>query len=166
MKQIILRYGLLSGLVSAVLMTISVLNVDFEYGAYYGYTGILLSMLFVFFVVKAYREQVGGGVLSFGTGFRIGLLIALISCVCYVLAWMVVYETLIPDFMDQYIKFTLDQMRASGSTEAEILKQTATMEDFKEQYKNPLYRFALTFLEPFPVGFLVALGSALVLRKK
>ncbi|MDO8972275.1 MAG: DUF4199 domain-containing protein [Saprospiraceae bacterium] len=166
MQQIILRYGLLSGVVAAVLMTITVLNVDFEYGAYYGYTGILLSMLFVFFGVKAYREQVGGGVLSFGKGFLVGLLIALISSLCYVLAWMVVYQTMIPDMMDQYMKYSLDRMRASGTSEAEILKQSAMMEDFNEQYKNPLFRFAHTFSEPLPVGLLVALVSALVLRKR
>lgn len=172
MKQVILRYGLISGAVAAVLMLATMLyykyydpNMDFENGHLYGYASMLLSMLFVFLGVRYYREQVAGGVLSFGKGFQVGLLIAVVSCVCYVLAWMVIYETLMPDFMEKYIEHTLANLRSSGAAEAEIARQTAEMNDFKEMYKNPLVRFGLTFLEPFPVGLLVSLVSAWVLRK-
>lgn len=170
MKQTILRYGLFSGAVAAVLMTATALltrsSMNFDYGAYYGYAGIFLSMLFVYFGVRSYRDQVAGGTLSFGKGFQVGLLIALISCVCYVLAWMVVYETLMPDFMDQYVQHMLAKLRASGTDEAEIRRQMAEIDAFKEMYKNPLARFAFTFLEPFPMGLGVALVSALILRKQ
>ncbi|MFN0035615.1 MAG: DUF4199 domain-containing protein [Saprospiraceae bacterium] len=170
MKQTILRYGLLSGAVAAVLMIGTSLyfksTMDFENGHYYGYAGILLSMLFVYFGVRSYREEVGGGVLSFGKGFQVGLLIAIVSCLCYVLAWMVVSETLMPDFMDKFIEHSLAQLQQSGAAQAEIDRQAAEMQHYKELYQNPLFRFGLTFLEPFPVGFLVALVSAVVLRKK
>jgi len=33
-------------------------------------------------------------------------------------------------------------------------------------YKNPLYNAALTFMEPLPVGLLVALISATVLSRR
>jgi len=33
-------------------------------------------------------------------------------------------------------------------------------------YENPLYNAAITFLEPFPVGVLMTLISAAVLRRK
>ena len=169
MKQTILRYGLYSGAVAALLMVATGLyyssNPHFKNGEYFGYAGILLSMLFVYFGVRSYREQVNGGVLSFGKGFQVGLLIAIISCVCYVLAWMVVYETIMPDFMDKYMEYSLAQMRQSGMAENEIEKHTAEMLQFKEMYKNPLVRFGMTFLEPFPVGLLVSVVSALALRK-
>lgn len=170
MKQIILRYGLLSGAAAAVLMVATGLyyrsNPHFENGEYFGYAGILLSMLFVFLGVRAYRDQVNDGALSFGRGFQIGLLIAIISCVCYVLAWLVVYETLMPDFMEKYMADAVNRMRESGMYQAQIDEQMAEMKHYQELYKNPIYRFGLTFLEPFPVGFLVALLSALILRKK
>ncbi len=169
MKQTILRYGLLSGAVAAVLMVGTSMyfnsTMDFENGQLYGYAGILLSMIFVYFGVRSYREQVNGGVLSFGKGFQVGLLIAIVSCICYVLAWMVVSETLMPDFMDKYIEHSLAQMQQSGVAQAEIERHSAEMEQFKEMYKNPLIKFGLTFLEPFPVGLLVALASAFALKK-
>lgn len=170
MKQAILRYGLYSGAVAAVLMVGTALyfrsTMDSDYGTIVGYAGILLSMLFVYFGVRSYREQVGGGVLSFGKGFQVGILIAIVSCICYVVAWMLVYETLMPDFMDKFIEQTMTKLQQSGAAEAEIERQAAEMQYYKEMYKNPLFRFGLTFLEPFPVGFLVALVSAIVLRKK
>ncbi len=166
MKQTILRYGLLSGAVAAVLMVCTASLMDFENGYYYGYAGILLSMLFVYFGVRSYREQVNGGVLSFGKGFQVGLLIAIISGVCYALTWMVVNETIMPDFIDKYAEYVLTQMQQSGATQTEIEQKTVEMQQFKEMYQNPLIKFGMTFLEPFPVGFLVSLISAFVLRKR
>lgn len=166
MKQTILRYGLLSGALAAILMTLTAINPDFENGAYYGYAGILLSMLFVYFGVRSYREQVNGGVLSFGKGFQVGLLIAIVSCLCYVIAWMFVSEMFMPDFMEKYVQHSLTKMQQSGASAVELEKYTADMAEFKEMYKNPLVKFGMTFIEPFPVGFLVALISAVLLRKQ
>lgn len=166
MKQIILRYGLMSGVLAAILMVATVRLEDFENGAWYGYSGMLLSMLFVFFGVKTYRDQVAGGELSFGKGFQVGLGIALISCVCYVLAWMVVYETIMPDFLEKYSAHVLSKMSASGASEAAIEQKRLEMLEFGEMYKNPFLRFAFTFLEPFPVGLAVSLISAIVLKKR
>ena len=169
MKQTILRYGLLSGAIAAVLMVSTTMyfksTMDFSNGQFYGYAGIFLSMIFVYFGVRSYRDQTNGGVLSFGKGLQVGLLIALVSCLCYVLVWMVVSETLMPDFLDKYIEYSLTQLQQSGLAQTEIERQSAEMQQFKEMYKNPLIKFGLTFLEPFPVGFLMALISALVLRK-
>lgn len=171
MKKIILTYGFISGAIAAALMLCMTLYLDndpnnFENGEIFGYTGIILSMLLVFLGVKAYRDQVAGGRLTFGQGFQVGISITLISCVCYVLAWQVVYHTLMPNFMEQYIAFTISQMEKNGASVAEIAKKTAEMEHFGELYKNPLVNMGLTFLEPFPIGLLVTLASAGILRKK
>lgn len=171
MKKIILNYGLISGAVAAALMLGMALYMGndpkkFSNGEIFGYVGILLSMVVVFLGVRAYRDQEAGGRLSFGSGFKVGILITIISCVCYVLAWKAISNTLMSDFMDQFMKQSLDQMKNSGASAAEIAKKTAEMEHYKALYKNPLTEFALIFLEPFPVGFLVTLASAAILRKK
>ena len=38
------------------------------------------------------------------------------------------------------------------------------MEQFKVQYANPLFRLPMTFIEIFPVGVLVSLFAAALLR--
>ena len=53
-----------------------------------------------------------------------------------------------------------------GATEAELQEKAAEMANFKEMYKNPLFVVVVTFLEVFPVGLIVALVSALILKRK
>ncbi len=170
MKKTILTYGLLSGLVAAVLMSLSALyfnsTQNFNNGELVGYAGILLSMLFVYFGVRSYRENFGGGTLSFGKAFQVGIIITAISCACYVVAWLIVYHTLMPDFMEKYAAHALAQLRQSGATEEQIRQQMAQMESYKAMYKNPLMIAAITFLEPFPIGVIVTLISSLALRRK
>jgi Protein of unknown function (DUF4199) len=168
-KRIVLTFGCLSGAVSAAMMFATVPFLDqigVDRGAIVGYTGIVLSFLFVFFGVRAYREQLGGAPLSFGNAFGVGLLITLISCVFYVVAWEIVYFNFLPDFMDQYSTHVLDQLRASGATQAAIDTQAKAMADVKAMYDNPLVNVAFTFIEPFPIGLLVTTVSAVVLRRK
>ncbi len=170
MKKTILVYGLISGLVAAVLMVATALRFhssgDFKNGEWLGYAGILLSMVVVFFGVRSYRDNVRGGVLTFGQAFQVGILITLISCACYVVVWLVVYETLMPDFLEKYIEQAMAQLRLSGATEEHIQQEAAKMEEYRTMYQNPLTRAALTFMEPFPVGLLVTLITSFVLRRK
>jgi len=170
MQTIVRKYGLLSGGVAALLMVLMALYTrndpnKFDGGEVLGYIGILLSMVFVFLGVRAYRDDVGTGAITFGKAFQVGLFITLISCAIYVLAWMVVANTLMTDFMDQYIAHSLRQMQEAGKSAEEIATKAAEMADFKEMYKNPLIAAAFTFLEPFPVGLAVTLLSAAVLRR-
>ncbi|MEZ5316756.1 MAG: DUF4199 domain-containing protein [Vicinamibacterales bacterium] len=167
--RIVLTFGGLSGLVSAGLMFATLPFMDrigFDRGAIVGYTGMVLSFLFVFFGVRAYRDQLDGAPLSFGRAFGVGLLITLISCVFYVVAWEIVYFNFMPDFVEQYSAHVLDQLRASGATEAAIDAQARQMADFKAMYDNPFFNMAITFIEPFPVGLLMTLVSAVVLRRR
>lgn len=171
MNKTILTYGLLSGAVASVLMISTALyfktTMDFKNGELFGYASILLSMLFVYFGVRTYRDnKVPESSLGFGEAFKVAMMITVISCVCYVVAWLIVYQTLMPDFMDKFIEYTLAQMKNSGATDEQVRQEAAKMEEYRVMYRNPLTRAALTFLEPFPVGVLASLVSSLVLRRK
>jgi hypothetical protein len=169
MKKSVLTFGLLSGAVSALLMASTVPfmhKIGFDKGLIVGYTAMLISFLFVYFGVRSYRDNVGGGQLSFGRGFTVGLLITLISCVCYVIAWEIVYFNFMPDFADQWGAYMVEQLRASGATQAAIDAKMVEMADFKKMYDNLLINMAFTFIEPLPPGLLVTLVSAVTLRKK
>lgn len=169
MKNVIVRYGLISGCVAAILMVCTAFYYrsasDWSGGEVIGYAGILLSMVFVFLGVKAYREQHADQQFGFFKAFQVGLLITLISCTLYVITWLIVYDTLMPDFMDKFVDQTLASLRASGASEAAIQVQAAKMEEYKVMYQNPLIRIALTFMESFPMGLLVTIVSALILKR-
>ena len=169
MKKIVLTFGLLSGAVSAGLMSAMVPFVDrigFDWGTVLGYTIMVLSFLFVFFGIRSYRENVGGGQISFFKGLGVGLLIMLVSCVIYVVAWEIVYFNFLPDFLDKYGAYVVDTARKSGASAEQIKAQADQMKYFQELYKNPLWVAAFTFIEPLPVGIPMTLISAAILRKR
>ena len=133
---------------------------------YVGYTSMVLSFLLVFFGIRSYRENVGNGEITFLRAFSVGILITLISCVCYVATWEIVASRLMPDFIDKYTSYAIAKIQASGASAQQIEAKRQEMAHFAQLYANPLFRTAMTFLEPLPVGLLITLVSALILRRK
>ena len=165
MKKTVLTYGLISGVIAAVLM---LAHVPFMDGGtkslLIGYAGIVLSALLIFFGVRSYRENAGHGKISFGRAFAVGILIALISSACYVAAWEVVYYSS-PGVADHIFDKQLEELKASGAPREEIDRRARELESFKKLYANPFVNVAFTFVEPFPVGLLMTLISAAILRR-
>jgi Protein of unknown function (DUF4199) len=169
MKKTVLTFGLISGAVSALLMFSTIPFVDqigFDKGMIVGYTAIVLSFLMVFFGIRSYRENVGGGTITFGRAFAVGILISIISSICYVIAWEIIYFNFMPDFLDKYGAHMVEKLRASNASQQAIDATIQQMKDFKLMYGNPLINFAMTFAEPFPVGLIITLISSAILRKK
>lgn len=169
MKKVVLVYGFLSGAVAAALMLATLPFVDQLEGGrglVVGYTGIVLSGLLIFFGVRSYRENVGGGKLTFGRGFAVGILIALISSACYVATWEVVFFKLAPGMCDKMFAKQIEQIKTSGAPQAEIDTKLHQIDVMKKLYANPLTNAAVAMIEPFPVGLLITLVSAGVLRRK
>ncbi|HRC88378.1 MAG TPA: DUF4199 domain-containing protein, partial [Thermoanaerobaculia bacterium] len=130
-----------------------------------GYAGIVLSALVIFFGVRSYRENVGSGKISFGRGFAVGILIAVISAACYVAAWEVVFYSS-PGIADHIFNQEAEHLKATGAPQEAIDKAVQEAESFKKLYSNPLVNAAFTFIEPFPVGLLTTLISAGLLRRR
>lgn len=169
MRKTVLTFGLISGAISAVMMLATVPFADrigFNKSEIIGYTVIVLSALLVFFGVRSYRENASGGRLTFGRGFAVGILITLLSSLCYVATWEIVYFKFMPDFADKYAAHMIERAKSSGASQEKIEKTTREAKQFKEMYNNPSMNVALTFIEVFPIGLGVTLLSAAILRKK
>lgn len=172
MKKNVLVFGLISGLVVSTLMAISMVtmynNPDTGHGGgsmIIGYLSMLVAFSLIFVAVKNYRDKQNGGVISFGQAFKMGLLIALIGSTLYVIMWALLYNFYMPDFMDKYCAQMLESAKPT-STPAELQKLTEQMNTQKEMYKNPVYFVLFTYMEILPVGLIVALVTALILKRK
>ena len=169
MRPTVLTFGLISGAVSSLLMLMTVPFMDrigFDKGEVIGYTLIVASLLPVYFGIRSYRENVGGGAVSFGRAFAVGLLISVISCACYVVTWEFVYFKLAPDFADKFSAYAIEKARASGATPEKIDETARQMQQFKAMYDQPLVNAAITFMEPFPIGLIITVVSAAILKRK
>jgi hypothetical protein len=169
MKKTVLTFGLISGAISAAMMLVTVPFADkigYEKGEILGYTTIVLAALMVFFGVRSYRENAAGGRLTFGRGFAVGILITLISSVCYVATWEIVYYKFMPDFNEKYTAHMVERAQASGESQQKIDEKVRKAQQFKQMYDKPAVNVAMTFAEVFPIGLVVTLASAGILRKK
>src|SRR6267378_4757729 len=116
MKKTVLTFGLISGVISSLMMVATVPFADrigFDKGAIVGYTAIVLSFLLVFFGIRSYRDNVGNGQITFGKAFAVGISITVISCIFYVVTWEILYFNFLPDFMDKYSVYIVEKLKAS-----------------------------------------------------
>lgn len=170
MKNTVLRFGLISASILVVMMLISLLSMrnqsmDFGAAEIFGYLTMLAALSMVFFGVRSWKNQQVDP-MTFKQGFLVGLYITLIASVIYVISWMVLSNWLAPDFADQYYNKFIEELKASDKPATEIDALVAKYEANKEMYKKPLVQIGMTFLEIFPIGLIVTLISALILRQK
>lgn len=169
MKKAVLTYGVISGAVSAAILvaTIPFINsVNFRNADILGYTGIVLTALLVFFGVRSYRENAGGGRLTFGRAFEVGLLITLISCASHVVTFEIIYFKAVPGFGDKYAACMVERAKVSGASQQKVDQTAQQAQTLKRLFDNPLTNAALSFGEAFPVGLIATALSAAILRKK
>jgi len=136
-----MRYALIYGAIGGAI-TIAIITATFAFDVpnhfqtmWFGYLVMLAAMSLIFVGVKRYRDVECGGVTSFGRAFKVGLGIAVVAALVYVAGW-----------------------------EAYLATKPPVVAEYIEMYPNPLTRMPITFLEIFPVGLLVALVSAVLLR--
>src|ERR1700722_14091981 len=162
MKKNVWKYGLLSGGVLAIMMAVTV---PFEHHIKASY-GMVVGFLIVFVGVKHYRDTECGGSITFGRAFAAGALMMLISCVCYVAMWEALNATVERNFAHDYAASMVKRAQNSGLQGAALEAKIAEAHKFEAMYSNPLYRMSMTLLEPLPVGLVMALVTAGILRRK
>ena len=166
MKKLILQYGVLAGLVVAVMMVVTFSGViDHGFSEYLGYGTMILAFATIFIAVKLHRDKNLGGTISFIGAFKIGLGITLVASVIYIISWMIISNTIAKDFMLEYYQHSVEQLKSGDLSEAEIKEKLAELEKFRELYKNPVIKIGITFMEIFPVGFVISVVSALILKQ-
>lgn len=169
MKKTVLTFGLIGGVMISVLMGGSLLLADrigMGHSMVLGYTIMVASFLLIYFGIRSYRDNNLGGQISFGRAFACGILIALIMSVCYVAMWEVLYFNFMPDFMDGYFAAEVQKVQSAGLDSATTAERVAAIQRSQELYRDPLVNIAYTFMEPLPVGLLITLISAALLRRK
>ena len=170
MARIIIVYGLIAGGVVALVSfgSLALLS-DGEIptgSKWLGYSIMLIALSVIFFAVKSYRDQQLGGVIKFWTALKLGFGISLMAAVVYALGWELYYQTLGGDFMQQYTLSYLEQMRVDGATSNEIETARQRMADFERLYSLLPARFGITLVEILPIGLVISLLSAALLRKQ
>jgi hypothetical protein len=168
MRKIILTHGLIAGIIVGVPMLIGNLAFDSQppvaIAMTIGYATMLIALSTVFLGIKRQRDTAGGGVIRFWPALGMGLGITVIAALIYVATWELTQALSGYPFVADYTRMLVAEKQAAGASAAEIATLRAQMDQFAVQYADPLYRLPVTFIEIFPVGVLVSVISAALLR--
>lgn len=169
MKKTVIKFGLcalVSGFVFFGLPFFFGMGVDYDYGELIGYTSMVLSLLFIFFGIKHYRDKENNGKVSFKKALAMGMLIALFSAVG--VAFMdYIYTTQInPDFVADYLEHSLNKMQESGMAPEEFKTKSTELKQQMKDYGSPGFMAGLMFSTVLILGFIISLISGLILQRK
>lgn len=167
MKKTII-YGAIAGLiVTGVMLTgmAMIYDTDSQGSMLFGYTTMLVGFSLIFVNIKISRDK-NGGFISFGKAFKIGLGITMVASAIYVIGWMVEYYVFLPDFYDKCSIHAVAKLKAEGASLTAINAKAQEYVQLKALIKNPVVHAFMTLIEILPVGLLVSLIAALILKRK
>ncbi len=167
MKSTILRFGLYSVITICVLSLLiwsTVDIVDNTTGEIIGYSSMIVSLLFVYFGIRHFRDNENNGKVSFGKALSIGVLISLLAALAFGIMDIIYVKFVNPDFMTDYYDGMLKQANTLPPEEFEVRK--TELESEREMFSNPFMHFFFMSMMVFTIGFIISLLSALILQRK
>ncbi|MFD1615711.1 DUF4199 domain-containing protein [Gelatiniphilus marinus] len=168
MKSTVIKYGiyaLISGFLFFGAPFLLGMEVDYDYGELIGYTAMILSLLFVFFGIKHYRDKVNNGKVSLVKAIAVGMLIALFAAVGVALFDYIYTTQINPDFASQYLEYSIKKMETTLPPE-ELKVKTAELTQQIKDYGSPSFMAFIMFASVVILGFIISLISALILQRK
>jgi hypothetical protein len=166
MKKNVLIFGLVMGVILCIPWIIMVIMLyndpEFKSHDLFGYAILVVIYSLIFFGIRNYRNKELGGIISFGKAFKTGTLITVVSATVYVVVWMFCYYLIVPDFMEVFTKHILYQC----TNDVELAAKTIEMKNFSKMFENPLFVILIAYAEVLPIGLVVSLISAFLLKKK
>jgi TRAP-type C4-dicarboxylate transport system permease large subunit len=171
MTRIILIYGAIGAAVVGGLMVFGFLSwtpeqkaEGMDNGLVVGYLTQIVALTTVFLGIKHFRDKERGGVVKFLPAFLVGLGISAVASLGWIIGWEIVLATGF-DFEAMMTQLTRSQAVAAGLAGEALEQKLAENQAFMTMYMdNPLVRLPMTFIEMFPVGVIISLISALLLR--
>jgi hypothetical protein len=124
-------------------------NFDLSTNEILGYISIFLSLSFIYFGIKHYRDHLNNGSISLGKAIVIGLLISILVGLGIAIADFVYTAFINPSFFKDYEQSMIEQGKAE-----EIFEMTSST--------AALFMLALVST----IGFIITLISALILQRK
>ncbi|MEP1151768.1 MAG: DUF4199 domain-containing protein [Balneola sp.] len=169
MKKIVFIYGIIAGIINLAVsyLVFVVLGDAFSHAQneIMGYLVMVVALSIIFVAIKQYRDKSLGGVIKFKTAFILGVYITLIAGTIYVANWEIYMQSSGSDeFIESYQTSMIDSMKENGATESEIQQQLDKNEYYKEMYSNAFFRILITYSEILPVGLIISLLSAFLLK--
>lgn len=168
MKKTVLKFGFYALFTAAGLFLLALLvgnGLDYFVQEVIGYTTMAISLIFVFFGIRHYRDRENEGQITFLKALGIGMLISLFAALGFGLIDYIYTTVIHPDFAIEYETKMLADMKANLSAEAFEVEKAELHQKMKD-YGGSGFMAAMMFAMVIVMGFIISLISALLLQKK
>lgn len=153
MNDTIVRYGVYGFFTGLIIFTLHLVlgikNLNYSTNEILGYISIFISLSFIYFGIKHYRDNINEGKISLSKSIAIGTLISLMVGIGIGIADFIYTKFIDPNFFRNY-----EQMLIAKGKESEIIEMTSTT--------AALFMVALVSV----IGFIISLISGLFLQRK
>ncbi|SEP93838.1 Protein of unknown function [Hyunsoonleella jejuensis] len=152
MKQTILKYGGYGAIVGFLIFVIHLaLGKDLDFGTLeiLGYVSIFVSLSFIYFGIRYYRDKINNGKISLGNALLIGVLISVLVGIGIGIADYIYTQYINPNFFKDYTQMLIEEGRGD-----EVIEMTSTT--------GALFMLVLVTI----IGFIISLISGLILQRK
>ncbi|QHI38013.1 hypothetical protein IMCC3317_33960 [Kordia antarctica] len=170
MKNTVLRYGMYSFLLASGLFLIVFYageRFSFQTQSILGYVAMFLSLYYVYFGIKHYKNEELNGEIDFKTAFIIGALISIFAAVGFGLTDAIYISEINPDYTAQYLTYENKLLAArTNLTPGEMNYEKLSLLKRSEAFGNPFIVFFVMTMMVFVLGVIVSLLSAFMLHKK
>jgi hypothetical protein len=131
MKKTVLTFGLITGGILMpgmyLLMCLARNNTNFDISKILVYAALILLFIMVFMSIKSYRDNALGGFITFGRAFKVGILFSLVTTLSYIVVWIILYNPIFKDFMEQHSASLMEHLKTSGASAEEIASKLCCM---------------------------------------
>jgi len=174
MRKIVLTFGLIAGVVLALVMWVVAALcakniIPMDKMETIGYASMVIALSVVFFGIKSFRDNLNRGQIKFWKAMQVGILITLVASLMYAISGEVYYQVnpdLVKSFMEKYVEHETLKLKERGASQEEIDRVHKQATDMMKLNESPFVRFGIALIEILPVGIIVTLVSAAVLRRK
>ncbi|WP_297332450.1 DUF4199 domain-containing protein [Flavobacterium sp.] len=170
MKKNVWAFGLVAGFISIIgfiVFTIFPEAIDMQSAMYYGFASMLLGLSLIFVAVKNYRDKYNNGIITFKKAFLMGLYISLIASTIYVVTWLIEYYFILDNFWAKMAEMHGQSLAAAGVPAEKIATEVSQIKEYEQFYEDyPLFAALYTYIEILPIGIVISLLVAAILKKK
>jgi hypothetical protein len=172
MRKVVLTFGSIAGVIVSLFLVVGMTLLDkgvftSDSSEVLGYSSMIVALSMVFFGIKSFRDNYLNGSIKFWKGVQVGLLISLVASLLYASTWEVYSDEEYRDaYMDKYLEQSVSKMKSEGASQAEVDQKIQELTSMKVLYRNLFVRFGFSLIEILPVGILITLISAAILRRR
>lgn len=169
MKNTVLKYGIYSFILASILFSLALYfgyALEFKTHGIIGYLTMILSLSFVYFGVKHYKNHDLEGDIDFKNAFVVGFGIVSFAAIAFGLIDAIYIATINPDFSESYVAYEFGLLETQNLSEAIKDIDKASILKRSEVFQNSTLVFFVTLMMVLVIGTIVSLLSALLLYKK